>query len=725
MAVQVCAEIAHVAPTVNHREHTCFRRWWTDASYLSFRDALPVNSSYFYVLNTEFCRAPVDASPAEAQAAQAAAVVLPLLQEAERLWQGTADIDTLRKKPLCMGANRTLFHACRMPRKPADWVAFGSSGGDAQVHCECTSGAGTRLSPQVTHDGETVWVEDASTWSDTDHAQDLHAGYPVVGAADRQVLARRAPCRWLCVMREGQVFRVDYDADVTGQQLAGAFRHVLNTPVAAEAGSGAAAFVGSEVPLLTSAPRDTWAAAWERLETKQHNRKSMATLIGATLVVCLDAAQGGGSRCLADIARGSLHGHQPDKRGGMRTHNRWWDKACQVVVAPPTALTVPVCGSEQRAASGLVCPTSLIFEHALADGFVSFCVLSRLLKDGISLPDSRVPAADQRARPLRVTVVDWVPAPTPLLQEVQLSARDHAQQVLRRQRNQLSLYTGYGAAQVKRWRCSPDAWMQLAMQVAGSRTDAVLASIPDWSKSGLVSGLYQFWDESPVTCEEGLPMPWCNLAVDSLTLGSVGQYEPVQMRGFRRGRTETARGASVFSLRAIRALHERMGMGRHVVAGTDSVEAWNAIASATAAHSAACRAAAAGAGFDRHLFGLSRIAAGDNSSGVRLPAAQAALASAVLRKASTWRVSTSNISGGFLSAWGWGQVTPSGVGVAYSTANQFGQDSFTVHVAGLCEDAAGWVQPRVRVYMTELHRALTQMGLVAKSAAVAGAEAKL
>jgi hypothetical protein len=162
--------------------------------------------------------------------------------------------------------------------------------------------------------------------------------------------------------------------------------------------------------------------------------------------------------------------------------------------------------------------------------------------------------------------------------------------------------------------------------------------------------------------------------------------------------------------------------------GFDVISVWVALREAVLSHSAVCRAAASGKAFDRHLFGLKSVAAGDNTSGKRMESTLQILSMPQLAHASDWRVSTSNLSGSWLKAWGWGQVTASGVGVAYSTLSAYGKDALVLHVAAKnveLHDGAEAFRPRARVYFTEVVRALWQMRHIAEAATAPGTAAKL
>jgi hypothetical protein len=105
-------------------------------------------------------------------------------------------------------------------------------------------------------------------------------------------------------------------------------------------------------------------------------------------------------------------------------------------------------------------------------------------------------------------------------------------------------------------------------------------------------------------------------------------YESVQVLGFRDGRTEAGRCASMESSRLCR-------LACLATADTDKDLA-DAIRAACAKHSSSIREAAQGRGFDRHLFALKAQAA---ESGLKVPAF---LHSDLFARASKWDLSTSH-----------------------------------------------------------------------------------
>lgn len=95
---------------------------------------------------------------------------------------------------------------------------------------------------------------------------------------------------------------------------------------------------------------------------------------------------------------------------------------------------------------------------------------------------------------------------------------------------------------------------------------------------------------------------------------------------------------------------------------------------ATAAHANYSRLSAKANGVDRHLFGLSQMV--DDTE-----EAPALYSDPVFNRSKRWRVSTSNLSHPRIVNWGFGQVCPDGIGIAYSIH----PNSCVFHIAALDE----------------------------------------
>lgn len=165
-------------------------------------------------------------------------------------------------------------------------------------------------------------------------------------------------------------------------------------------------------------------------------------------------------------------------------------------------------------------------------------------------------------------------------------------------------FQGYGKGAIKKFKCSPDAWVQMVIQLA----------------------YFKMF---------GKPCP---------------TYESAQTRKFKWGRTETIRSASVESLAFCKAMES------HSASDAERFEKFQA---AVKQHLSYATAAADGQGVDRHLFGLKKLL----KQGEKVPAIYEDPA---YGSSATWKLSTSQISSEVFASWGFGEVTPEGFGCAYA-----------------------------------------------------------
>ena len=172
-------------------------------------------------------------------------------------------------------------------------------------------------------------------------------------------------------------------------------------------------------------------------------------------------------------------------------------------------------------------------------------------------------------------------------------------------------FQGYGSTFMKQSGYSPDAYVQMAMQIA----------------------TYRLWGEQ------------------------VGTYEATQVRPFVHGRTETTRSVSLESA----ALVQTFGLHpAHDETNTHArKEKLQLFKAAVKAHVKYIQDAAQANGVDRHLLGLSMLV----KDGEVLPDLYN---DPVFQRGKRWRVSTSHLTHPKFDGWGYGQVVPDGVGLAYS-----------------------------------------------------------
>ena len=172
-------------------------------------------------------------------------------------------------------------------------------------------------------------------------------------------------------------------------------------------------------------------------------------------------------------------------------------------------------------------------------------------------------------------------------------------------------FQGYGSNFIKQAGYSPDAYVQMAMQLA----------------------TYRLWGEQ------------------------AGTYEATQVRPFLHGRTETARTVSTESA----AFVHKFGLRPKLDEQDEQArkEKLQLLQDAVAAHVKYIGLAAQAQGVDRHFFGLSMLV-GEGESAPDL------YSHPVFVRSKRWRVSTSHLTHPKFDGWGYGEVVPDGVGLAYS-----------------------------------------------------------
>lgn len=172
-------------------------------------------------------------------------------------------------------------------------------------------------------------------------------------------------------------------------------------------------------------------------------------------------------------------------------------------------------------------------------------------------------------------------------------------------------FHGYGSDFIKKGGYSPDAFVQVAMQLA----------------------TYRLWGEQ------------------------VGTYEATQVRPFLHGRTETTRSVSMESAAFCRAMGLNPKLDEHV----DNIrrEKLRLLQEAVTAHVKYIGAAAKAEGVDRHFLGLSMLVEDDEK-------APDLYSDPVFTRSKRWRVSTSHLTHPRFENWGYGEVFPDGVGLSYS-----------------------------------------------------------
>ena len=164
-------------------------------------------------------------------------------------------------------------------------------------------------------------------------------------------------------------------------------------------------------------------------------------------------------------------------------------------------------------------------------------------------------------------------------------------------------YQGYGKGLIKKFKCSPDAYVQMVIQLAYHK---------------------MFGKNRPT-------------------------YESAATRRFQQGRTETCRSVSDESVAFCNAMADP---------NLEPKTCADLFRKALSAHVQYITDASDGRGVDRHLFGLKKLLQPDEE----LPAIYKDPAYGY---SCTWYLSTSQLSSEYFNGYGWSQVVDQGFGIAY------------------------------------------------------------
>lgn len=324
------------------------------------------------------------------------------------------------------------------------------------------------------------------------------------------------------------------------------------------------------VGVLTVADRDHWAAARKKLVAADPaNEQALRDIESSGFVICLDDSK---PVTLEERAHQYWHGDGS---------NRWFDKPLQFII-------------NDNGTAGFM------GEHSMMDG-----TPTHRLNDHINnlIFNKKI---DLSAKSIRSQLPDPKPVVFNLNEETN-EAIDFAAQYHRKQINSHELvvqaFQGYGKGLIKKFKCSPDAYVQMVIQLA----------------------YYKMYGKNRPT------------------------YESASTRKFQEGRTETTRTVSDESTAFCKAHHDPSVPREEVV---------KLFRAALAQHTKYTLEASDGRGVDRHLFGLKKLL----QPGEKLPALYEDPA---YTYSSSWYISSSQLSSEFFNGYGWSQVIDDGFGIAY------------------------------------------------------------
>lgn len=368
--------------------------------------------------------------------------------------------------------------------------------------------------------------------------------------------------QYIIVLRKNQFFKVMHEADgrqLNFYELEEQFRHIYKT-----------AEMSPAIGALTTENRDIWSAARSKLlSTHASNATALESIQASSFVVCLDEAS---PVTLEERAHQYWHG---DGR------NRWFDKPLQFII-------------NDNGTSGFT------GEHSMMDG-----TPTHRLNDYVNMLifSNQLDLTDSHVRPgLPEPVALQFHLDAAVTKEIERAVADF-EQVIGLHDLKVQAYQGYGKGLIKKFGCSPDAYVQMIIQLAYHK-------------------MY------------GINRP---------------TYESAATRRFQQGRTETCRSVSDESVAFCTAMAD---------AEISSDECVKALRKAVDAHVRYITDATAGKGVDRHLFGLKKcLKDGEELPGIYTDEAYG--------YSGTWFLSTSQLSSEYFNGYGWSQVVDDGYGIAY------------------------------------------------------------
>ncbi|KAI9138798.1 acyltransferase ChoActase/COT/CPT [Paraphysoderma sedebokerense] len=387
---------------------------------------------------------------------------------------------------------------------------------------------------------------------------------------NRDRLVHQFPCtsKHIAVLVKDQVYKVPVYDNEGGRVTVGDVERQLHLVVQDALSSSKEA----PVCILTGEHRDNWAKARKELIKYPVNVDSLRIIEGALFAVALDdyAASVNYDESHRLIAH------------GMDGHNRWFDKALTIVV---TANGRAGCNGEHSPQDALI--PAYLFEYVIG----------------------HEPAQDPPNVPLTTPQIE---PPTKLcfkidgeVQKFLEKAEVNLKKAIADSDISICEFTAYGADFMKRAGFSPDAYMQMAIQLS----------------------YYRLHKKFTPT------------------------YETAATRFFKHGRTETCRTLSVDSKKWCEAMDDEKVSLHHK---------FQALQAAAKSHIKYISTASMGKGVDRHLFGLRMcLKPGEKCPIFEDPA---------YWKSQEWLLSTSGLGANSHKVFygtGFGCVYPNGYGINY------------------------------------------------------------
>ncbi|KAJ2617903.1 Carnitine O-acetyltransferase mitochondrial [Coemansia sp. RSA 1365] len=322
------------------------------------------------------------------------------------------------------------------------------------------------------------------------------------------------------------------------------------------------------IGILTADNRDSWARNRKVLLGLPGNKDLLDSIEASAFLVVLEKER---PVTREEFSHAVWHGSG---------RNRWFDKPCQFVV----------CDNARAGFCG---------EHSMMDGTPTLRLVESAIAYASELPTPSAARA-KRDPELRALHFQTSSAIVSAVKQAEtLFATAVSKQHLR-----VLCFDAFGKERIKQLGCSPDAFIQLVIQLAYTRL-------------------------------HGHARP---------------TYESSMTRKFLHGRTETCRSVTCDSVVWCASMADQ---------NTDNAARIKLFRDALATHSLLVKEAVNGQGVDRHLLGLRMLVKqGEEMPGIFEDPAYS--------YSSHWYLSTSQVSSENFTSYGWSEVTPKGYGIAYN-----------------------------------------------------------
>ncbi|KAI0243884.1 Carnitine O-acetyltransferase mitochondrial [Massospora cicadina] len=327
------------------------------------------------------------------------------------------------------------------------------------------------------------------------------------------------------------------------------------------------------VGVLTGEHRDIWAQARGRLEKVPANADALSTIDRALIVLCLEDYSPPTSINESHLVM--FH--------GVAGLNRWFDKAIQLIVTP----------NGRAGVNG---------EHSPADAVVPGRIFNGMVQNEPAVDPEGINELKLEEPALLSWTIDGATG------EAISAAKIKVAKFVSTIHSTLLHYSGYGATLIKQLKVSPDAYVQMALQLAYYRQHGQVAPT----------------------------------------------YETASTRAFLHGRTEAVRSCSVESTDFVKKFDDPE---------VTKPEKLKAFQSAIAAHLAYMKKASRGQGVDRHLLGL-RCMLKEGEAHPTL------FTHPTYVESMAFRLSTSNMGPGTYLYGGFAPVVKDGYGVNYGISEE-------------------------------------------------------